>query len=136
MGQSSIKLNFKSLNLRFQMRICGPSIRNSIMMSNNAQGFKHISFNTNKPIKSFIGNFNWQVVTGKLEASGFEPPEKIINGNKLYIPKINQQGKVDDWRYFQGYVITYSPKWIIILILDLFDGFKCIMLLLMVNIGG
>ena len=29
----------------------GPSIRNSIMMSNHAQGFKHITFNTINQLK-------------------------------------------------------------------------------------
>ena len=32
--------------------VVGPSIRNSIMMSNHAEGFKHITFNTTKPIKT------------------------------------------------------------------------------------
>ncbi len=113
-GQSSIKLNFKFLSLGISNENLwwGPSIRNSIMMSNHAQSFKHISFNTNKPFKTPIGNFNWQIVTGRLEGSGFSPPEKIINGSPLFVPRINQQGKIDDWRYFQGAIITYSPKWI------------------------
>ena len=51
-GQSSIKLNFKGLSLGVSNENIwwGPSIRNSIMMSNHARGFKHITFNTTKPI--------------------------------------------------------------------------------------
>ena len=30
------------------------------MMSNHAEGFKHITFNTTEPIKTFIGNFEWK----------------------------------------------------------------------------
>jgi hypothetical protein len=28
------------------------------------------------------------------------------------VPKINQLAQTDDWRYLQGYTITYSPKWV------------------------
>ena len=49
------------------------------MMSNHAEGFKHITFNTIKPIKTFIGNFEWQVITGRLENSGFTPPRTDLN---------------------------------------------------------
>ena len=115
-GQSSIKLNWKNLSLGVSNENLwwGPSIRNSIMMSNHAEGFRHITFNTSKPIKTFIGSFEWQVITGRLENSGYTPPRTDIEhaGTKLYIPKINQNGKTDDWRYMQGYVFSYTPKWI------------------------
>jgi hypothetical protein len=116
LGQSSIKLNWKKISLGFSNENVwwGPSIRNSIMLSNHAQGFKHISFNTNKPVETLIGNFEWQVITGRLENSGFTPPRTDFEyaGTKLYVPKINQNGWTDDWRYFQGYIISFSPKWI------------------------
>ena len=115
-GQSSIRLNFKGLSLGVSNENIwwGPAIRNSIMMSNQARGFKHITFNTTKPLKTKIGNFEWQFVTGRLENSGFTPPntDYTYAGTNIYVPKINQNGETDDWRYFQGYSITYSPKWI------------------------
>ncbi len=115
-GQSSIKLNFKSLSLGISNENIwwGPSIRNSIMMSNHARGFKHITFNTTKPIKTIIGNFEWQLITGRLESSGYLPANSNFEyaGTKIYVPKINQIGELNDWRYIQGYSITYSPKWV------------------------
>ncbi len=115
-GQSSIRLNIKGLSLGVSNENIwwGPSIRNSIMMSNHARGFKHITFNTTKPLKTLIGNFEWQIISGRLESSGFTPPKTEMEhaGTKLYVPKINQRGETDDWRYLQGYSITYSPKWI------------------------
>ena len=109
-GQSSIRLNYKGLSLGLSSENIwwGPSIRNSIMMSNQAQGFNHITFNTTRPVKTFLGNFEWQVVTGRLEASGFRPPvpNQTFGGTNLYFPKN------DDWRYYQGLTFTYSPKWI------------------------
>ena len=115
-GQSSIRLNFKGLSLGISNENIwwGPSIRNSIMMSNHARGFKHITFNTTKPLKTKIGNFEWQVITGRLESSGHTPPNTDFEyaGTKLYVKKENQISEYDDWRYLQGYTITYSPKWV------------------------
>ena len=109
-GQSSIRLNYSGLSLGLSSENIwwGPSIRNSIMMSNQAQGFNHITFNTTRPVKTFIGNFEWQVVSGRLEASGFRPPEpgQTVGISDFYIPKN------DDWRYYQGLTFTYSPKWV------------------------
>ncbi|MDA9978126.1 capsule assembly Wzi family protein [Flavobacteriaceae bacterium] len=115
-GQSSIRLNFKGLSLGLSNENIwwGPSIRNSIMMSNHARGFKHITFNTTKPLKTKIGNFEWQVISGRLESSGYLPAGSDMQhaGTNIYVPKINQVLEQDDWRYLQGYTITYSPKWI------------------------
>ena len=116
LGQSSIRLNYRSLSLGISSENIwwGPSIRNGVLMSNNAQGFNHITFNTRKPIKTKIGNFEWQFVTGRLEPSGFNPPgnSRQYAGSNIFVPKINQRGEQNDWRFFQGYTITYSPKWI------------------------
>lgn len=115
LGQSNIKINYKNLSFGISNENLwwGPSIRNSIMMSNNAAGFKHITLNTNRPIETFIGNFEFQFITGRLESSRFNPPEieREYAGTKLFVPKINQNGLVWDWRYLQGYIISYSPKW-------------------------
>jgi len=115
-GQSSIRLNFKGMSLGVSNENIwwGPSIRNSIMMSNQARGFKHITFNTTKPLKTIIGNFEWQVISGRLESSGYLPAgfDRQHAGTNIYVPKINQRGATDDWRYLQGYSITYSPKWV------------------------
>ena len=116
LGQSSIRLNWKNLSIGISNENIwwGPSIRNSIMMSNNARGFKHITFNSIEPLQTLIGNFEWQLISGKLENSGFTPPRTDYEyaGTKIYVPKINQMGSTDDWRYLQGLIISYSPKWI------------------------
>ena len=120
LGQSSIRLNWKKLSLGISNENIwwGPSLRNSIMMSNHARGFKHITFNTSEPITTFIGDFEWQVITGRLESSGYTPPRTDYEyaGTKLYVRKWNQNGEFDDWRYLQGFVVSYSP--------NLIDGFS------------
>ena len=113
-GQSSIRLNYKGISFGISNENIwwGPSIRNSIMMSNQARGFKHITLNTIRPLKTKIGNFEWQVISGRLESSGYNPPPPPSSGPKFFVPKINQLGETNDWRYLQGYSITYSPKWV------------------------
>jgi len=109
-GQSSIRLNKwgMSLGLSTENLWWGPGIRNSIMMSNNAQGFPHITFNTQRPIITSIGAFEWQLITGRLSDSGYKPPyfEERFRGYEAYVPK------VDDSRYYQAITFSYSPKWI------------------------
>ena len=61
-GQSSIRFNYKSISIGLSSENIwwGPSTRNGIMMSNNAQGFKHITFNSRKPVKTNIGHLNFR----------------------------------------------------------------------------
>ena len=89
----------------------GPSIRNNYAQ----QSFKIIQTyftKTNEPISTFIGDFEAQLITGKLKSSGFTPPniDKEYAGRKLYVPKINQNGETNDWRYLQAFILNYSPK--------------------------
>lgn len=115
-GQSSVKLNHKMLSLGISSENIwwGPSIRNGIMMSNHAKGFNHITFNTNRPLDTSIGSFEWQLVTGKLTPSNKTPPQidRTYGNTLLYIEKQTQTGKKLDPRFFQGITFTYSPKWI------------------------
>ena len=91
LGQSNLKFNYKNLSLGFSNENIwwGPSRKNSIMMSNNARGFKHITFNTERPIKTPIGKFEFQLISGKLENSGFLPSgnDRTYGGTLLYIKK-------------------------------------------------
>jgi len=109
-GQSSARLTFGPLSLGISNENLwwGPGVRNSLMMSNSAPGFKHITFNTVKPIRTWIGSFEGQIICGRLEDSGFTPPDtnRTYNGVKLYVPKRT------DWRYINGMVVSYQPKWV------------------------
>jgi hypothetical protein len=102
-GQSSIRLNagLFSFGLSNENLWWGPGVRNSLLMSNNASGFKHLTLNTISPIKTFIGSFEAQVIGGRLEQSGIPVPD-----GPEYL------AHVKDWRYLSGIVFTYQPKWI------------------------
>ncbi|MDN3547629.1 capsule assembly Wzi family protein [Mucilaginibacter aquaedulcis] len=109
-GQSSIRLNFKDLSVGLSTENLwwGPGIRNSLLMSNSAPGFTHLTFNTLRPIKTAIGSFEGQLIAGRLENSGFPPlvPDHVFFGTNLYVPKPN------NWRYLSGIIVTWQPKWI------------------------
>lgn len=99
-GQSSIRLNWRALSfgLSNENLWWGPGVHNSLMMSNNAPGFKHLTFNTRRPIQTGIGSFEGQFVAGRLEASGYRDA-------RLTVIK-------DDWRYLSGVVLSWQPKWV------------------------
>jgi len=101
-GQSSIRLNAGpvSFGLSNENLWWGPGTRSSLLMTNNAAGFKHLTLNTLAPIRTAIGAFEIQVIGGKLEASG------IIPNFTGYQPK------PDDWRYLSGVIFIYQPKWV------------------------
>ncbi|WP_163277304.1 capsule assembly Wzi family protein, partial [Enterobacter hormaechei] len=67
-GQSSFRLNYKVLSVGISSENLwwGPGIYNSLLMSNNAPGFWHLTFNSRKPLKTPIGDFEWQLIGGKL----------------------------------------------------------------------
>ena len=109
-GQSNIKLNINkfSVGLSTENLWWGPGNRNSLLMSNTATGFLHFTLNTRQPVQTFIGSFEGQIISGKLEGSGLTSPKSqfIIDGIDYELPKSN------DWRYINGLSINYHPKWI------------------------
>lgn len=109
-GQSHIKLRYKKLAIGYSTENLwwGPGIRNSLLMSNNAPGFGHISFQSTAPVQSPIGSFEWQLIGGTLKGSGILPPDtgRIYNGQRLYQPKPS------DKRYINGMIATWQPKWL------------------------
>jgi hypothetical protein len=123
-GQSSIRLTFgpASIGVSNENIWWGPGIRNALILSNNAPGFKHITLNTVRPINTYIGSFEAQVIAGHLDYSGYTQLNATLsNGKDLF------QLKNDDWRYFTGFNINYHPKWVQGLTLGLtrtFDAYK------------
>ncbi len=124
-GQSSIRLALgpASIGLSNENLWWGPGIRNALILSNNAPGFKHVTLNTVRPVKTYIGSFEAQIIAAHLKASGFTPLEttSLSDGTNLFNPKR------DDVRYFTGLNINYHPKWVPGLTLGLtrtFDAYQ------------
>ncbi len=111
LGQSKITLSYAGVELGVSTENMwwGPGIQNSIMMSNSAPGFVHWTFNSTKPLKTYIGSFEWQLIGGILNQSGYTPydPGHLIYGSDAdYIPK----PKVS--RYLSAFTVNWQPKWI------------------------
>ncbi len=119
-GQSSIRLNAGplSIGLSTESLWWGPGIYNSLLMSNNAPGFAHLTFNTRRPLKTPIGDFEWQFIMGKM----VEDPMVLLENKNLtttYYNPTNYDGSgysgpydaKQNWRYLNGLTISYNPKW-------------------------
>lgn len=68
LGQSSVRLNVKAISFGWSTENLwwGPGQYSAALMSNNAPGFPHFTFNTTRPIKTWLGSFEWQLITGRL----------------------------------------------------------------------
>jgi len=110
LGQSSIRLTFNpiSIGLSNENIWWGPGIRNSLILSNNAPGFKHITVNTVRPINTPVGSFEFQVIAAHLTATNFTPllTTTTSTGQNLV------RAKTNDWRYYTGVNINYHIKWV------------------------
>ncbi|TDQ09915.1 capsule assembly Wzi family protein [Pedobacter metabolipauper] len=102
LGQSSVRLNAAgfSIGLSNENLWWGPGMRNSLVMSNNAPGFLHYTFNTVKPLQTYIGSFETQLIHGTLKSSGVEIPASL-----------GLEPKPDIDRNISGIALTYQPKW-------------------------
>lgn len=84
----------------------GPGQWNALIFSNNAQGFPHLTINTVKPAKTFLGYFEGQILSGRLENSGILPTQVQDLNNRFF------RQFTGDWRYLNAINISYNPKWI------------------------
>jgi hypothetical protein len=112
LGQSSIKFTFNQFAIGASNENVwwGPGMKNALVMTNNANGFKHLTLHTIKPLKTPVGSFETQVVIGRLDSSGIEPVENERQ-RRLYWADAYKPKPLAD-RKLVGYVITYQPKWI------------------------
>ena len=99
-GQSSIRLNYRGHSVGYSTENIswGPGNFNNLIFSNNAEGFKHFTINTTRPIKTPIGNIEYQLLSGRLEGL-----------NLSYWPNISRR---KDWRYLSAMNFVYSPKFL------------------------
>ena len=102
MGQSSLRMDFGplSVGVSSQNLWLGPGQYSSLLMSNNAQGFKHFSIGTSKPIKIPIGSFQFSVVGGTLKTNENQSSEQ----SNLKIDVFNQ-----NTRYLNIFSFVYTP---------------------------
>lgn len=106
-GQSSISLRYGAFELGAGTKNFwwGPGQWNSLIFSNNASGFPHISLNTTKPTKTLIGQFEGQLIIGKLKSFSLKPSQNNSLNDVYFSPKNK------DSRYLNGVILSYTNKW-------------------------
>ncbi len=107
-GQSKLTFKYGSFEIgaATQNIWWGPGQFNALTFSNNAQGFPHLSLNTTKPARTWIGNFEGQLIMGRLENSGLEPSQHE-ELNEMYFKPFT-----GDWRYTNAITVSWNPKWV------------------------
>lgn len=107
-GQSSLSFQYGAFEIGAATRNSwwGPGQFNSLTFSNNARGFPHFTINTTKPAKTFLGNFEGQLLSGKL-VSSMIPSSQNQQLNEHYFRPFS-----GDWRYLNGITLSLNPKWV------------------------
>lgn len=106
-GQSFLKLNLGAIvtGVSTEHLWWGPGINSSLLMSNNAPGFFHAFIGTRKPIKTPIGNIEFNLIGARLTSDntlGYE--------NNHLRPRLDITS--DNARYLNSYAISWQPKWV------------------------
>jgi hypothetical protein len=90
-----VSVGFSNENLYW-----GPGQFGALIMSNNAPGFAHYTFNTTRPIKGILGSLEFQLVTGRLE----QDPNAPFENYNLKIISFKEP------RIFNGLNIVFQPS--------------------------
>lgn len=116
-GQSSLNINLGPITISAASHNLwtGPGISNSLILSNNAQGFKHLSIKTNKPLKTPIGSFEINLISGKLEHLQNQINEVWMRYSSYPINYPNEfyyssNIAFPNFRYYNQLNFQYSPK--------------------------
>jgi hypothetical protein len=104
-GQSSIRYDLGPITagISTENMWWGPGIYNSMLMSNNAPGFLHYTINTNRPINTFAGSFQFQLQAGNLKKDNTHGYE-----NKRLRPSLIDNGG----RYYNSINVSYQPRFL------------------------
>ncbi|WP_233553709.1 capsule assembly Wzi family protein [Algoriphagus lacus] len=107
-GQSKLTFQYGAFELggSTQNIWWGPGQFNALTFSSNAEGFPHFTLNTTKPARTFLGNFETQLIVGRLQNSGLDPSQDQELNEVYFVPFSG------DWRYLNALMVSYNPKWI------------------------
>lgn len=107
-GQSSLTARFGGFETGISTRTIwwGPGQWNSLTFSGNSEGFPHLTLHAHRPLKTFMGHFEGQLILGRLESSGMNASQNE-ELNELYFLPLD-----DDWRYLNAINVSYQPKWV------------------------
>lgn len=118
-GQSSVRLNAGAVSLGISTENVwwGPGQFSSLLLSNNAPGFAHITLNTRRPIETPVGGFEFQIIAGKID-------EDSAAGGLYENFHLKPANLTQDWRYLNAMVVSYRPSFISGLFLGMTRAFQ------------
>ncbi|MEX2567789.1 MAG: capsule assembly Wzi family protein [Cyclobacteriaceae bacterium] len=107
-GRSKITAQSGSLEFGFSTQSLwwGPGQFNGLIFSNNAAGFPHFTFNSLRPLHTFMGSFEFQMISGWLSP---------YRGSFSQVPTLNdgyQSALPNRPKYLNGMTFSYQPKWV------------------------
>jgi len=107
LGQSSVNLSAGpiSFGLSTQNLWFGPGQYSALLLSNSAPGFEHFNLHTNRPVKTPIGSFEFQIIGGRLN-------EDSADGGLYENFFLKPQNFSNDSRYLNAMVLTYQPRFL------------------------
>ena len=107
-GQSSLTARLGGFEMGISTRTIwwGPGQWSSLTFSGNSEGFPHLTLNSHRPLKTFLGHFEGQLILGRLESSGMAASQDEALNDSFFLPLDN------DWRYLNAINISYQPKWV------------------------
>ena len=102
LGQSSLRMDFGPLSIGVgsQNLWFGPGIYSSLLLTNNAPGFNHYSFGTNRPLKTPLGSFELNIIGSNLSSK----ENQVFENKRLKTSKL-----FSNTRYLNILTITYNP---------------------------
>jgi Capsule assembly protein Wzi len=104
-GQSSALLHVGgfALGASTQNLWWGPGQYSSLLLSNNAPGFRHFTLQTTQPFCLPIGSFEGQLIAGRIDEDSTYPG--------LYENfHLKPATLTDQWRYLSAVVVTFQPS--------------------------
>jgi len=104
-GQTSIRYDLGKITVSAGTESLwwGPGIYNSILMSNNAPGFFHYSLQTNRPLRNFLGTFQFHLIGADLTKDS----SQVYENYSLKKRNINSSD-----RYLNSLAIDYTPSFL------------------------
>lgn len=112
-GQSRLALNVGAISagLSTENIWWGPGQFTSLLMSNNAPGFFHATINTRRPLKTPIGNFEFQLIGG-LPKDDRNQSDEIYSLRNFYQVWGKDPNAPVFNKYINGLNLSYSPKFL------------------------
>ena len=110
-GQSYIKLNLGNVSFGISSEniFWGPGRYSGLIMTDNAPGMNHFLFNTNKPLQTLLGSFEFNFIGGKKIHSGFVW-ERGSNIDGSSLPAVERDPTLDNsFNVFTGVIGVFNP---------------------------